>query len=120
LTNDKISVYGDGYQCRDFTFISDIIDANIMTLESEINGNVLNIGIGSSYSVKQSLELIEEITGIKNQIVFEPPQKGDIIKSEADITNAKKIIRYNPKVDLNEGLIKQISWTKGQIECRNA
>ncbi len=112
LSGDKISIFGDGNQIRDFTFISDIIDANLKCMESNIHGNVLNIGGGKTHSVIEILSIIEEITGLKNKLIFTLKQKGDVKRTESDITNAKKIINYFPKINVFEGLTNQINWMK--------
>ena len=112
LSGDKISIFGDGNQIRDFTFISDIIDANINCIKSEIQGNVLNIGGGKTYSVLNVLKIIEKITGKKNKLIFSTKQKGDVRKTEANIEKAIKNIDYSPKIDLTKGLTNQINWIK--------
>ena len=112
LSGDEISIFGDGNQIRDFTFISDIIDANLKCMESNIHGNVLNIGGGKTHSVIEILSIIEEITGLKNKLIFTSEQKGDVKRTESDITNAKKIINYFPKINVFEGLTNQIDWMK--------
>lgn len=110
LLGKEITVYGDGKQIRDFTFISDIIDANLKCMESQTHGNVLNIGGGKTYSVIEVLNKIESITGKKNKLNFIDEQKGDVKRTEACIDRAIKEISYSPKISLNEGLEKEISW----------
>ncbi len=70
---------------------------------------------GSVHSIKEVLKIIEKITIIKNKISFKKPQKVDVLKTESDITDAKEVIRFEPKIKLIEGLFKQISWVKNQI-----
>lgn len=110
LENEVIKVYGDGNQSRDFTFVSDIIDANILAYESMIHGNVLNIGGGSVHTILDIIKMIEKITGKKSKIVFEPRQKGDVLKTEASIDESSKIIGYKPRISLEKGLIEQVNW----------
>jgi nucleoside-diphosphate-sugar epimerase len=114
LNQEKITIYGNGNQSRDFTFISDIIDSNIQASKSSIHGNVLNIGGGSIHTIKEVIDIIENITKIKSHLIFEPMQKGDVLRTESDITNAKKIIGYNPKISLVDGIKKQIQYIKNQ------
>ena len=115
LSGDKISIFGDGNQTRDFTYISDIIDANLECVKSEIHGNVLNIGGGKTYSIMDVLNIIENITDKNNKLIFLTKQKGDVFRTEADIKMASKIIGYKPKISLKEGLIKQIELIKKNI-----
>ena len=112
LSGDKISIFGDGNQTRDFTYISDIIDANLECVKSEIHGNVLNIGGGKTYSIMDVLNIIENITDKNNKLIFLTKQKGDVFRTEADIKMASKIIGYKPKISLKEGLMKQIELIK--------
>ena len=115
LSGDKISIFGDGNQTRDFTYISDIIDANLECVKSEIHGNVLNIGGGKTYSIMDVLNIIENITDKNNKLIFLTKQKGDVFRTEADIKMASKIIGYKPKISLKEGLMKQIELIKKNI-----
>lgn len=92
LNQNKITIYGNGNQSRDFTFISDIIDVNIQASKSSIHGNVLNIGGGSTHSVNQILNMIEDITGNKNIIQNKTKQNGDVIKTESNISKSKKFL----------------------------
>ena len=114
LNQNKITIYGNGNQSRDFTFISDIVNANILASKSSIHGNVLNIGGGSIHTIKEVISIIENITKIKSQIIFEPMQKGDVLKTESDITNAKRNIGYDPKISIDDGIEKQIQYIKNQ------
>ena len=115
LNEEDITIFGDGNQVRDFTFVSDIVNANISTMKSETHGNVLNIGGNKTYSIIEVLSKIEEITGLKNKLIFTSKQKGDVKRTEADIANAKQIISYSPIISLDEGLKKQISWIKDNL-----
>lgn len=115
LKQNEIKIYGDGNQSRDFTFISDIIDANIQASKSSLHENVLNIGGGSVNSVNQVISTIENITGIKNKVIFKQSQKGDVFRTEASIKMASQTIDYKPKISLKEGLEKQVEWIKKYI-----
>ncbi|MDE1840485.1 MAG: NAD-dependent epimerase/dehydratase family protein [Thaumarchaeota archaeon] len=117
LEGSKITIYGNGSQSRDFTFVSDIVDANILVSESKIHGNALNIGGGSVHTIKEVIKMIENTTGVESKIVFEPPQKGDVLKTESNIEKASKILRYKPNIMLKKGLIEQVNWFKKTFEC---
>lgn len=115
LKNEPIIIYGNGTQSRDFTFISDIVDSNIQASQSATHGNILNIGGGSVHKIKEVMKMIENITGIKNNIIFEQQQKGDVKRTESDITLATRVINYAPKISIRAGLTEQIEWTKSII-----
>jgi nucleoside-diphosphate-sugar epimerase len=115
LNEEDISIYGDGNQIRDFTYVSDIVEANMSCMNSEIHANVLNIGGGKTHSIMDVLNIIENITDKNNKLIFLTKQKGDVFRTEADIKMASKIIGYKPKISLKEGLMKQIELIKKNI-----
>jgi UDP-glucose 4-epimerase len=100
-------IFGDGEQTRDFTFIADVVEANILAAESEATG-VFNIGRGQSISITRLAELIIELTGINVKPVHEEPRPGDIIHSLADISRARSF-GYETRYNLEEGLKKTIA-----------
>ena len=114
INKKKIEIYGNGNQIRDFTFISDIIDANILAMKSKCKSGVFNIGGGSTHSVNQILNMIEDITGNKNFIQNKTKQNGDVVKTESDISKSKKILKYVPKITIKEGLEKQYQWIQNK------
>ncbi len=103
---EKISVYGDGSQTRDFIFVDDVVNANLLAMNSSVSGEVMNIGRGESISI---LDLISTLAKIHNSEIdpeFKSPRVGDIVHSCADISKARKLLGFNPKVTLDEGLRK--------------
>lgn len=112
LKKETIPIYGDGHQTRDFTFIDDIIEANILALKRGRVGEVYNIGGGHQKELGQVIELMEKITGHKAKINWLDPQKGDVVHTLACIDKAKIDLGYNPQADLENGLRQQWSWIK--------
>jgi nucleoside-diphosphate-sugar epimerase len=112
LSNQSIELFGDGSQKRDFTFITDIVEANIKTLENDVDGGILNVGGGSVRSINEVLNLISSQTGNENKINFKDKQKGDVEKTEAGIKNIKKKLNFKPEISLEEGLPLEIEWLK--------
>jgi len=110
ISNKEIEVFGDGNQIRDFTYISDIVEANILSMNSSSKSGIFNIGGGSTHSVNQILEMIKNITGNENIIKFKPKQNGDVFKTESDIEKARKNLNYSPKIDIKKGLENQFQW----------
>lgn len=111
LTGEKICIFGDGTQTRDFTYIDDVIQANILSLNSP-PGKVFNIGGGSRVPLMDTVQLIQNLCGKKANIEKKSTQKGDVKDTWADIARAKNTINYSPTFSLKEGLQKQIIWTK--------
>ncbi|HDP70263.1 MAG TPA: NAD-dependent epimerase/dehydratase family protein [Actinobacteria bacterium] len=112
LKGEEIVVYGDGKQTRDFTFISDAIDANIAALELASAGTIFNIGGGSRVFLIDAIKTIEELAGQKAKIKYIEKQKGDVRDTLADTSLAKSLIGYEPKVNLKEGLEEETKWMK--------
>ncbi len=111
LLNDKeITIYGDGNQTRDFTYISDAVEATIKAAWSEVTGEIINIGGGAQVTVNETLKILEEITNKKIKIRYIEKQKGDVLHTSANISKAKKLLNYQPKVKLREGLEKEVAW----------
>jgi UDP-glucose 4-epimerase len=104
----EITIYGDGNQTRDFTFISDIVLANILASNVGASGEVFNIGGGSRISVNKVIEILEDLTGKKAKVIYQQKQKGDVGDTYADITKAKNVLGYKPEVKIEEGLRRYV------------
>ena len=105
-----ITVYGDGEQTRDFTFVSDIVAANLAAAERGQAGSVYNIGGGSRVTLNHVLKLIERVTGKAVTIHREPDQKGDMRHTYADTSLARRDLGFAPRVSLESGLDQQYRW----------
>ena len=102
-------VYGDGTQTRDFTFVNDVAHANILAMEQNAGG-VFNIACGERISVNELARAIMVLVGVELDVVYEEPRPGDIKDSLADISSAKRELRYDPAFSLTEGLEETIQW----------
>jgi len=105
-----ITVYGDGEQTRDFTFVSDIVAANLAAAGQGVPGSVYNIGGGSRVTVNEVLSLIGRVTGKTVTIQREPDQKGDMRHTYADTSLARRDLNFAPRVGLENGLEQQYRW----------
>jgi len=114
LTNSELVIYGDGEQSRDFTYVSDIVQANILAAEHGPNGEVFNIGGGPHASVNQVLDLLSSELG-KLKIVRQERQRGDARHTFADISKARSVLKFEPKVSLIDGLRSEISWMRSEL-----
>ena len=106
----SITVYGDGEQTRDFTFVADIVAANMAAATQGRPGSVYNIGGGSRVTLNHVLELIQKVTGKTVAIQREPEQKGDMRHTYADTSAARRDLDFNPRVSLEDGLSQQYQW----------
>lgn len=105
------TIYGDGEQSRDFTFIDDVVDGNLRAAESaEANGHVINIASGSPKSVNEVLRTIADELGIWIDPVHEDPRPGDIRNSHADITRARELLSWEPRVPWDEAVRTTVKW----------
>jgi UDP-glucose 4-epimerase len=112
LEGKSIEIYGDGEQTRDFSFITDVVDANLRAMKAGTPGEVYNIGGGSRTSVTAVLDLLEEIGGTAIKRVHKDVQKGDVRHTLADTTRAEADIGYVRRVALKEGLTQEYLWLK--------
>jgi len=112
LKNMPPIIYGDGEQKRDFVYIQDVIEANMLALNSKkAVGEVFNIGTGTNATVNQVANTLQEILNIKNlKPIHTSPRPTDIRHGYADISKAKKILGYNPKFFIKEGLTELVNW----------
>ena len=113
-----IVIFGDGTQSRDFTYVSDIVDATLKAATLGTPGAIYNVGGGSNATLKEVLRLLEEITGLSPRIVWKKREKGDVMHTMADLTLSRKDLHYEPKVDLREGLERQWQWMCHWLEKR--
>jgi nucleoside-diphosphate-sugar epimerase len=108
----QIPVYGDGNQTRDFTYIDDVIDANLSSLKIGKVGEIYNIGGGTQKRLKDIFPLLENICQKKVRIASNERQKGDMLHTLANIEKARKDLNYSPQIKLQDGLKEEWLWTK--------
>ncbi|RJP33976.1 MAG: NAD-dependent epimerase/dehydratase family protein [Candidatus Omnitrophota bacterium] len=113
LQNAPIKILGDGSQTRDFTYVDDIVAANLLAAEKSVEGEIFNIGGGSRVSLRETLSILETVSGLTPTIHYEPPTKGDVRDTSADTNKARRLLGYEPKTGLEEGLRRQFGWEKG-------
>jgi UDP-glucose 4-epimerase len=107
---NPITIFGDGEQTRDFTFVSDIVAANLAAAERGTTGGVYNIGGGSRVTLNHVLELIGRVTGKAVTVHREPVKKGDMRHTYADTSLARRDLRFAPAISLESGLEQQYRW----------
>jgi len=108
-------IFGDGEQSRDFTYVANVVKANMLALESEeISGEVLNIACGDRITVNTLCEKIRHFFQKDIDPVHDKPRPGDILHSFADIAKARKMIKYEPTVSFDDGLRETIQWYRSK------
>jgi len=102
---EPVTIYGDGGQSRDFTFVSNVVDATVRAADAPgASGRILNVAAGSPATVNQLTDLIGAILGREPEKRYEPPRPGDVRDSWADVTAARDVLGFEPGVGLEEGL----------------
>ncbi len=115
LRGEPLVIYGDGLQTRDFIYVKDVVEANVLVAESRrANGRVFNVGRGESVSIIRLAELIKEITGSTSSIAFDRPRPGDIRHSLADVTELKSL-GFRPRWSLRDGLERTVEWYRRKM-----
>lgn len=113
LAGQQPTIYGDGEQSRDFTYIDNVIHANLLAAEApveKVNGQVINSATGSRNTLNETFRILCELTGYSGDPVYGQARAGDIRDSLADIRLAKELLGYNPIVDFREGLRRTVEW----------
>lgn len=120
LNNDAIYIHGNGNQKRDFTYVENVVNANMLALQSIINkqhdalGKVFNIGCQQNFSINEIFNILSEKLSYQKKPIYTEPRKGDIFESLADISQAQKILHYQPTIYFNEGIDKTLQALKIQ------
>jgi nucleoside-diphosphate-sugar epimerase len=108
-------IFGDGEQSRDFTYIENVVQANVLAMSAEnIHGEAVNIACGERISLNHLFDILKEILGSKLSPIYQEPRKGDVRHSLADIHKGRKIINYEPKVGVKIGLKKTVEFFQRQ------
>ncbi len=119
LFDQRPVIYGDGNQSRDFTFVADVVEANILAAEAEgVDGEIFNVARGGSITINNLLELLIEITGADVAAVYQEPRPGDVRHSRADITKAQRLLGYVPRYGLRKGLEETVKWFQEHLLCK--
>ena len=113
LEDKKLTIFGDGKQSRNFTHVDDIVKANILAAESDVKGEIFNIGgDGERVVLNDAISLMEDIIGKKAKREYQSVVKGDVKHTSADCSKARKMLNYNPEVSFKEGLKREIEFLK--------
>jgi nucleoside-diphosphate-sugar epimerase len=113
LAGEPLTIYGDGEQSRDFTYIDSVVHANMLAAEApamRVSGRVMNVATGSRITVNETFRILRELTGYRGDPVYMPARTGDIRDSQADISRAMELLGYAPVMDFREGLRKTVEW----------
>jgi len=116
LQDEPPTIYGDGQQSRDFTYVDNVVEANLLAARAKKTaGEVINIACGKAITVNEIIDMINEIVGKNVKPIYAAPRPGDVKHSLADISLAKKLIAFKPKVSFRDGLQKAIEWYRDNL-----
>jgi UDP-glucose 4-epimerase len=108
---EAITVYGDGEQSRDFTYIDNVVNANVLALTaSRAAGSVVNVGCGERITLNQLIKILEDIAGVRATVDYQPARPGDVRDSLADISLARELLGYQVRIAVTEGLRRTVDW----------
>ena len=113
LSGEPITIYGDGGQSRDFTYIDNVVHANLLAAAApakKVSGQMMNTATGSSITLNEIFEILRQLTGYSGTPAYAPPRTGDVRDSLADIQLAQELLGYKPTVDFREGLRRTVEW----------
>ena len=116
LKDERPTVFGDGLQSRDFTYVDNVVEANLLAAKAKKTcGEVINIACGQAVTVNETIDTINGLVGKNIKPIYTDLRPGDVKHSLADITLAEKLIGFKPKVSFREGLQKAIGWYRENL-----
>ena len=116
LKDKPPTIYGDGEQSRDFTYIDNVVEANLLAARAgQTKGEVINIACGQAVTVNEIIDMINNLLGKSVKPIYTPPRPGDVKHSLADITAAQNLINFKPVVSFDEGLRLAIDWYRDNL-----
>lgn len=113
LAGEQPTIFGDGEQSRDFTYIENLVQGNLLAAAApadKVSGRVMNTATGSAITLNQTFEMLSGLTGYRGKPAYAEPRQGDIRNSLADIRLAGELLGYAPEVDFREGLRRTVEW----------
>ena len=118
LRGEQPTIFGDGSQSRDFTYIDNAVEANLSAAHApavKVAGTVLNVATGTRVDLNETCKMLAKLTGYRGEPKYAPEREGDIQHSLADITRAEKALGYKPKVGFEEGLRRTVEWYRSRL-----
>jgi UDP-glucose 4-epimerase len=117
LKGEQATILGDGKQSRDFTYVDNVVDANLLACQAEAKeaaGQVFNVATGRRTDLYQTFQILKKLIGYRGDVKYGPERTGDVKHSLADISRAEQYLGYKPKVDFEEGLGRTIEWYRSR------
>jgi UDP-glucose 4-epimerase len=117
LRGQPPTIYGDGTQSRDFTYVDNVISANLLALEAgKAPGESMNVACGDRYSLLELVAELNTILGTAIHPIHEPRRAGDVWHSQASIAKAERLLGFRPEISFGEGLARTVAWYRAKLE----
>jgi nucleoside-diphosphate-sugar epimerase len=118
LRGEQPTIFGDGEQGRDFTYIDNAVEANLLALgapKEQVAGRVFNVACGARHTLNETYKVLQRLMGFERPALYGPPRAGDVRDSHADISAARDAMGYDPKVGFEEGLRRTVEWYRKEF-----
>src|SRR5262249_53004801 len=123
LAGEQPTIFGDGKQSRDFTYIDNVVHANLLAAKApadQVAGQVFNVATGTRADLNETFEILKKLTGFSGTVKYGPDREGDVKHSLADISSAENYLGYAPQVNFEEGLRRTVDWYRGETKAAKA
>src|SRR5215469_531968 len=123
LAGEQPTIFGDGKQSRDFTYIDNAVHANLLAAKApadQVAGQVFNVATGTRADLNETFEILKKLTGFSGTVKYGPDREGDVKHSLADISSAENHLGYKPQVNFEEGLRRTVEWYRGETKAAKA
>src|SRR5438270_167802 len=119
LAGEPPTIFGDGTQSRDFTYVDNAVDANLLACKASTNaaGEVFNVATGHRFDLNETFHILKKLTGYSGEVKYAPERTGDVKHSLADISKAEKYLGYKPRVNFEQGLQQTVAWYRSQTQA---
>ncbi len=117
LDGEAPTIYGDGKQSRDFTYVDNLVEANLLACTAqghEVAGRVFNVATGRRIDLYHTFQILKKLTGYSGEVKYAPERSGDVKHSLADVSLTEKCLGYKPSVDFEEGLARTVAWYRNR------
>ena len=115
----ELTMFGDGSSRRDYTYIDDIVAGVVAALDADLSFEIINLGNSQTITLRDFIAVVEEVVGKKAHIVQVPPQPGDVPLTCADITKAHRLLGYEPRTNIREGMARFVEWYRREVASRS-
>lgn len=112
-----VKMFGDGSSRRDYTYVDDVVDGVVAALDARLPCEIINLGNSHTVALKDFISVIERAVGQPAHIVQHDPQPGDVPLTSADVTRARRLLGYSPKVDIEEGMARFVGWYRREVSA---